>query len=141
MCLAYISPIGSFDMPFARHDHDLEYLQNSRQVIALASAFHRRSHFELIFFKRDYDRLYSVYDGLDQWCDLDYEGRHRPGSHYFCLLGWNYLEVFVLLYRDRDCFYVSVPVPGGLMSCENRLERHVQLFGCICRTFIAEVPS
>lgn len=108
-CLGYISPIGPFDMPFVRHEHELDYLRNLQQLMARVGDFERMSDIKLICLQRPYDHLYLVYDAPDCWRKLDFEGRHRRGSQHLRFMRCHNLELFALPYRDRDGLYPSIP--------------------------------
>lgn len=85
-CPGYICPLGPFDMPFVREDHELGYLRNLRQLTARVGEFRRMSDIDLIFFKRLYDRLYLVYDAPDWWQELNFEVRHKRGLQHLPFL-------------------------------------------------------
>lgn len=71
-CSVYISPNGPFDMPFVRHNHQLDYLRNLQQAIARMSDFRRICDFKLICFNRLYNRLYLVHDAPDWMRELGF---------------------------------------------------------------------
>lgn len=59
-CPGHFSPVRQFDMPFVRHDNDMEYLRNFRHLIARVDDFRRMNELELNFVKRPYKNLYSI---------------------------------------------------------------------------------
>lgn len=95
-------------MLFVCHDHELECLRNFQKLMARVADFRRLSDFELVCFKRPYDRTYVLLVAFDQWQELDFKGCLRRGSQHLSFLGWHHLEVFALPQRDRDDFHVSV---------------------------------
>lgn len=108
-CPGYTSPIGTFDMQFVRHDHELNYLRNLRKLMAQVADFQRMSDFNLICFKRPYCRLCLVYVTSDWWRELDFEGLHRRGLQHLRFMGWHNFKVFALPHHDRDALNASVP--------------------------------
>lgn len=103
--LEYNSPTGPFDMPFLRHDHELDYFCNLRQLMAQVSDFRRMSYLEMIWFKRLYDRLYLAYNASNWWQELNLEGCHERGTQNLRFLGCHNQVVFALQHSNQHGLY------------------------------------